>query len=100
MQRKDFIDDKLTIFSYGKPKGKNTDKGYRARMVLETSNTLQRKPQLAELNMRYKLLIHPPRPVFIYHVGTSRFISRQSALIAWHNAFKITCMYMFVPVAN
>ena len=29
MQRKDFVDDqveKLTIFSYGQPKGKNTDK--------------------------------------------------------------------------
>ena len=26
--------------------------------------------------------------MFIYRVGASGFISRQSALIAWHNAFK------------
>ena len=40
MQCKDFVDDrveKLTMFSYGQPKGKNTDKGYRAHMMIETS---------------------------------------------------------------
>ena len=37
MQHKHFVDDqveKLTIFSYGQPKGKSTDKGYRTHMML------------------------------------------------------------------
>ena len=90
MQHKDFVDDrveKLTIFSYGQPKNKNTDKGYRARMMLETLNLLQTEPQRADLNMRCELVSHLPRPVFICLVGACGFISRQSALIAWRNAF-------------
>ena len=69
-------------------KGKNTDKGYRAHMMLETSNALQREPQMADLNIRHKLISCSPRPIFICCVGACRFITRQSVLIAWHNAFK------------
>ena len=65
-------------------------KGYRADTMLETSNVLQREPQRADLNMRRELISHLPHPVFIFHVGTCGFISRQSALIAWHNAFNTT----------
>ena len=57
--------------------------------MLETSNSLQREPQRADLNIRCELISRPPRPVFICHVGACGFISRQSALIAWHNAFKL-----------
>ena len=64
-------------------------KGYRAHTMLETSNALQREPQRADLNVRYKLISCPPRPVFICRVGACGFISRQSALIVWHNAFVI-----------
>ena len=56
-------------------------------MMLETSNALQREPQRADLNMRHELISCPPHPVFICCVGACGFISRQSALIAWHNAF-------------
>ena len=63
------------------------DKGYRAYTMLETSNSLQRELQRADLNTRCKLISRPPRPAFICHMGTCGFISRQSALIAWHNAF-------------
>ena len=30
--------------------------------------------------------------MFIYRVGASGFISRQSALIVWHNAFKFVAL--------
>ena len=60
-------------------------KGYRACMTLEMLNALQREPQWADLNVRHKPISCLPCPV---------------ALIAWHNAVKITCMDMFVPVAN
>ena len=86
MQRKDFVDDrveKLMIFSFGQPKGKNTDKGYRAYTMLKTSNSLQTESQRAYLNMRHELINFPPRPGFICRVGSCRFISRQSALIVW-----------------
>ena len=57
--------------------------------MLETSNVLQREPQWADLNIRRELISRPPRPVFICRVGACGFISRQSALLAWHNAFKM-----------
>ena len=56
--------------------------------MLETSNSLQRVPQLADLNMRREFISHLSCPVFIWHVGACGFISWQSALIAWHNAIK------------
>ena len=56
--------------------------------MLETLNMLQREPQRADLNIRCELISCPPRPVFICRVGACEFISRQSALIAWHNSFK------------
>ena len=90
MQHKDLIDDrveKLTIFSYGQPKGKNTDKGYRTHTMLETSNLLQREPKRSDLNTRRELISRLPRPVFICRVGVGGFISRQSTLIARHNVF-------------
>ena len=55
--------------------------------MLETSNALQREPQQADLNVRRKLISRPPRPVFIFCMGVCGLISRQSALIARHNAF-------------
>ena len=64
-------------------------KGCRAHTMLETSNSLQTEPQGADLNMRRELVSHSPRPVFICHVGAGGFINRQSALIAWHNVFKL-----------
>ena len=80
VQRIDFVDDqvvKLTIFSYGQPKGKSTvSKGYKAPTMLETSNPLQKEPQQAGLNMRREVISRPPRPVFICRVGTCGFISR------------------------
>ena len=87
-----FVNDrveKLMIFSYGQPKGKNMDKGYTAHTMLETSNSLQTEPQRADLNKGCELISCPPHPVFVYRVGACRFISRQSALIVWHNAFKL-----------
>ena len=62
-------------------------KGYRAYKMLETLNSLQREPQQTDLNMRHKLISRLPRPVFICCVSICMFTSRQSALIAWHNAF-------------
>ena len=52
------------------------DKGYRAHTMVETSNALQREPQRADLNLRRERISHPPHPVFIFHVGACRFISR------------------------
>ena len=47
-------------------------KGYRAYiMMLEMSNTLQREPQRADLNMRHELISCPPCPVFICCVGAA-----------------------------
>ena len=63
-------------------------KGYKANTMLEMLNALQREPQQADLNMRRELISCPSCPVFICHVGACGFISRQSALIAWHNAVK------------
>ena len=88
MQCKDFADDrveKLTIFSYGQPKDKS--KGYRAYTILETSNMLQSESQWADLNIKCELIRCLPHPVFISRVGACRFISKQSDLIVWHNAF-------------
>ena len=67
VQRKDFNDqvEKLTIFSYGHPTGKNTNKGYRAYTMLETLNSLQREPQRVDLNARHVLISRSPCPVFI-----------------------------------
>ena len=90
MKHKDFVHDrveKFKIFSHGQPMGKNTDKGYRAYTIVETSNALQRELQWTDLNMRCKLISCLPHPVFIFRMGSCGFISRQSALIAWHNAF-------------
>ena len=64
-------------------------KGHKAHTMLDMSNSLQREPKRADLNTRCELIGRPPRPVFICHVGMGGFISRQSALIAWHNAFKL-----------
>ena len=58
--------------------------------MLETLNSLQTEPQRADLSMRHELISCLPRPVFICCVGTCGFISRQLALIAWHNAFNYT----------
>ena len=58
--------------------------------MLEMSNTLQREPQQVDLNVRHELISCPPRLVFFFCMGTCGFISRQSALIAWHNDFKMT----------
>ena len=56
--------------------------------------TRYREPQRAGLNMRRKVISRlPSGPVFICHVGACGFISRQSALIAWHNAFKAVLSY-------
>ena len=63
--------------------------GCRAHAMLETSNTLQGKPQWAYLTIRHKLISCLPCPVFICCVGVCGFISRQSVLIAWHNACKV-----------
>ena len=68
--------EKLKIFGYGQLIGKNTDKGYRAHTMLETSNTLQREPQPADLNMRRELISCPPCPVFIFRMGEYGFIIR------------------------
>ena len=57
-------------------------------MMLEMLNALQREPQMADLNIRRELISHSPRPIFICCVGACGFITRRSALIAWHNAFK------------
>ena len=51
-------------------------KGYGAHTMLEMSNSLQREPQWADLNMRCELISHPPHPVFICRVGAYGFISR------------------------
>ena len=63
------------------------------RMILETLNSLQREPQRADLNTRHKLISHLPHPVFNCHMGACRFISTQSALIVWHNAFNVQFHY-------
>ena len=57
------------------------------RCLHETLNSLHRQPLQVDMNMRCKPISHPPRPVFICRLG---FISRQSALIAWHNALNYT----------
>ena len=67
VQRKDFVHDrveKLKTFSYGQPKGKNTDE-VRAIEMLEKLNVLQREPQRADLNTRRKLISCPPRSFLI-----------------------------------
>ena len=63
-------------------------KGYRAREMFGTWNSLQREPQRADLNTRRELNSQPPCPVFICHVGACGFNSRQSALIEWNYSFK------------
>ena len=69
--------------------------------MLEMSNELQREPQRADLNIRCELSTCLPHPVFVCHVGVCRFISRQSALIAWYNAFNLqsldncSCIHLF-----
>ena len=75
-------------------------KDYRVHTMLEMSNLLQREPQRADLNMRRELISCPPCPVFICRVGACGFISRQSALIVWHNAFNfseslLTCSVVY-----
>ena len=91
MQCKDFVDnrvDKLISSAIGSQRIKILiSKGYRAHMMLEMLNSQQREPQRADLNMRRELISCLPCPVFIWCVGECRFISWQSALIAWHNAF-------------
>ena len=68
-------------------------KGYRAHTMLETSNSLQREPQRADLNMRREVITRPPRPVFICHVDACGFISRQwaSLILAGTCVKKMTC---------
>ena len=63
--------------SYGQPKGKNTDKDYRAHMMLETLNSLQIEPQRVDL-----LVVHHAQFSF-----TACVRAGSSAFIAWHNAF-------------
>ena len=92
MQHKDFVDDHKLRSSQSSAMGSQRvriliSKGYRAHTMLEMSNSLQRELQQADLNTRHKLISRPPRPVFICRVGACGFISRQSALIVWHNAF-------------
>ena len=66
-------------------------KGSKADILLEMS--IERPTERASAG-RFEsireLTSHLPRPMFIYHVDTCCFISRQLALIAWHNAFKVT----------
>ena len=69
---------------------------YRAHTMFEMSNALPREPQRADLNTRRELISRPACLVFICRLGMCGFISRQSAFIAWHNAFYL----FFVCVLN
>ena len=67
-------------------------KGSRADRLLEMSSARQSEPQRADLNLHARTYqqsatphVHLPRGRVRLH-----YISRQSALIAWHNAFKGT----------
>ena len=57
--------------------------------MLETLNAEALSAVRSDLNMRHELISCPPCPVFICRMGACGFISSQSALIAWHNAFNV-----------
>ena len=54
MQRKDFVVEKLIIFSYGSQRVRVLiNKGYRAHTMLETLNSLPRELQWVDINTIY-----------------------------------------------
>ena len=87
MQRKDFVNDRvekltilIAIFSYGSQRvRKLIGKGYRAHMMLETLNSLQREPQQADLNTRRQrlLAIHHAQFLFAAWVHAGSLVGNQ-----------------------
>ena len=67
-------------------------KGSRADRLLEMSSARQSEPQWADLNLYARTYQQSATPHVHLPHGVSGFISRQSALIAWHNAFNSMCV--------
>ena len=57
-----------------------TSKGLRADTLLEMSKARQSEPQRADLNLHTRIYQPSAMHMFVYHVRTCGFISRQSAL--------------------
>ena len=73
-------------------------KGSRADMLLEMSNAITEQASAGRFESTCELTSHPPRPMFIYYVGACGFISRQSALIAWHNALSLCIIICIINI--
>ena len=93
VQHKDFRDgrvEKPSIFRYGQPKSKILrSKGSSAYTMPEKSNILQSEPQRGDLNVHANLSTIRHAQCTFTTWARSASISRQSALIAWHNAFNV-----------
>ena len=66
------------------------NKGYRAHTctILEMSELAAEGASASRLEYETRTYKPSTMPSFICHVGACGFVSRQSTLIAWHNAFK------------